>query len=78
MSWCGNGNGSDYLRFKGILYWLGGKHKFSVCSEFFCSLKDADWDRVQFDFAIMHKGKLFLIEFDDADYDGRSHPRRSR
>ncbi len=78
MGWCGNGNGSDYLRFKDILYWLGGKYKFSVCSEFFCSLKDAYWDRVQFDFAIMRKGKLFLIEFDDEDYDGRSHPRRSR
>jgi hypothetical protein len=77
MGWCGNGNGSDYLRFKGILYRLGGEYRFSIYSDFFCRLNGADWDRVQFDFAIMYRGKLFLVEFDDEDHDGRNHPLRS-
>jgi hypothetical protein len=75
MSLCGNGNGGDAGRFSAILRRLGQEHKFSVKSgDFYCSLKDARWNRVQFDHAIMYKGKLRLIEFDDEDYEGKNHP----
>jgi hypothetical protein len=77
MSWCGNRNGSDAQRFYNILLRLGHEHKFSVCSgDFYCRLKDATWNRVQFDHALMCKGKLSLIEFDDEDYEGKNHPHR--
>ena len=45
--------------------------------DFYCDLKDAHWYRVQFDHAVMYKGKLRLIEVDDEDYDGKNHPRRT-
>src|SRR5215469_14236633 len=76
MSWCGNGNGGGGRRFSAILHGLGQEHKFSVRGEFYCGLKDANWSRVQFDYAVMYKGKLRLIEFDDQDYEGEKHPRR--
>ena len=77
MSWCGNRNGGDARRFSDILRMLGREHKFSVNSgDFYCDLKDARWYRVQFDHAVMYKGKLRLIEFDDEDYNGRNHPHR--
>lgn len=77
MSWCGNRNGMDAREFSAILRRLGNKYKFSVnWGDFYCRLKDAYWCRVQFDHAVMYKGRLRLIEFDDTDYDGENHPRR--
>jgi hypothetical protein len=77
MSWCGNRKGGDACTFSAMLRRLGDEHKFSVNSgDFYCDLKDAHWYRVQFDHAVMYKGKLRLIEFDDEDYDGKNHPRR--
>jgi len=51
-------------------------HRTPGLGDFYCRLKHALWDRVQFDHALMYKGKLRLIEFDDEDYEGRNHPRR--
>jgi hypothetical protein len=78
MSWCGNGNGADARRFSAILLRLGHERKFSVRGcDFYCNLKDARWNRVQFDQAVMYKGKLRLMEFDDEDYEGKNHPHRA-